>query len=241
MSRAWFACGLAAAVLLLPAWPSTGEGAPLPEGPRWVTTRTIDAELVGMKKEIAIDAATASKLFVKDFPHLRDGWEKNVPGKIENASGAQEVPKSVEAVWIKAKDEKPYAAVLQFSDKEVVVLVLVPRGRYLWHHYSECQARLRVPRDKEIDALFNVASLEKTYGAQYKGLRQGDPGQEVKKKLGEPDGRIGYQAAGLEKWVYFKDDVIITMTIDKVERFDFGVPESLKEEIKKKGPRLTRY
>jgi hypothetical protein len=43
---------------------------------------------------------------------------------------------------------------------------------------------------------------------------------------------LGYQASGLETLIYFKDDVIITMTYGQIERFFFGVPDSLKEEIK---------
>jgi hypothetical protein len=229
----------------LAAWCSSGRGDEQRQGGpevRWVTTESIDVELVGMKKEMALDADAAAKLFTKDFPHLRDGWEKLLPGKPENAPGARDVPDSVKKAWIEAKEgEKPYASVLQFSDKELIVVVRRPRGRYLWHIYYECLARLRLPRGKDVDDIFEVARLEKTYGAQLKGLRQGSSLAEVKKALGEPDGRIGYQAAGLEKLVYFKDDVVITMTIGRVERFDFGVPDSLKDEIKRKGPNLLRY
>jgi hypothetical protein len=227
------------------AWCSSGRGDEQRQGgpeARWVTTSSIDFELVWMKKEVALDADTAAKLFTKDFPHLREGWEKQLPGKPENAPGARDVPDGVKKTWIEAKkEEKPYATVFQFSDKELIVLVVIYRGTYLWHSYHECLARLRLARGKEIDALFGVASLEKTYGAQLKGLRQGSSLAEVKKKLGEPDGRIGYQAAGLEKLIYFKDDVIITVTYGQIERFDFGVPESLKDEIKRKGPNLLRY
>jgi hypothetical protein len=42
---------------------------------------SVGEQIVDMKKEIALDAATATKVFVKEFPHLRDGWEKHIPGK----------------------------------------------------------------------------------------------------------------------------------------------------------------
>jgi hypothetical protein len=245
MSRALLMFGLAAVVLTLPAWCCSGRADEQRQaGPqtRWVKTSTIDLELVGMKKETALDADTAAKLFTKGFPHLREGWQKHLPGKPENAPGARDIPDDVKKIWIKAKDEeKPYATVWQFSDKELIVLVVEYKGSYLWHSYHECLARVRLPRTKEIDALFEMASLEKTFGAEYKGLRQGSSLAEVKKKLGEPDGRIGYQAAGLETLIYFKDDVVITMTYGQIERFSFGVPDSLKEEIKKKGPGLLRF
>jgi hypothetical protein len=216
--------------------------APAPPPVRWVKTSSIDVEIVAMKTELALDAEAAAKLFVKDFPHVREGWEKSVPGKIEEEKNAQAVPESVQKVWIPAKkDEKPYAAILQFSDKELIVVVLEFKGTYLWHQYLECKARLRVARSKEVDALFDVASLEKTYGAEYKGLKQGDSAKDVIKTLGQPDATIGYQAMGLENLCYFKDDVIITINTGRIERFDFGVPDSLKKEVKKNGPRLLRY
>jgi hypothetical protein len=215
--------------------------APAPPLVRWVKISSIDVEIVGMKKEIALDAEAAAKLFVKDFPHIGEGWEKKVPGKIEDDKGAQTIPDDIKKVWIPAKDDKPYATVLEFSDKELIVVVMEHKGRYLWHLYYECKARLRVTRSKEVDALFDVASLEKTYGAEHKGLKQGDSAKDVIKTLGEPDARIGYQAAGLENLCYFKDDVIITINTGRIERFDFGVPDSLKEEVKKNGPRITRY
>src|SRR5262249_19880655 len=142
---------------------------------------------------------------------------------------------------IKPGGGKPFATVLQFSDKELIALVVEYKGQYLWNQYHECLARLRFPRDRQLDAIFEVTELEKTYGAEHKGLKQGDSVELVLAKLGKPDAVIHYQAASFYKICYFKDDVIISITGQRIERFDFGVPDGIKEEVKKNGLDLNRF
>ena len=233
-------CSLA---LVLPVWCLVSSEQQRKADPvvRWISTRTVDTELVSMKKEITIDAETAMKVFAKESPYLRENWEKAIPGKIENAKEAQSIPDGVKKIWIESKDKKPHASVLQYSDKELIVVVVMHKGTYLWHQYYECLARLRMPRNKEIDAIFNVASLEKSYGAEYKGLRQGTPEKDVIDKLGKPDGRIGFQAGGYYKLCYFKDDVIVTITYGRIESIETGIPKELKEELNKNGGSVLRY
>ena len=200
---------------------------------RWVKVYSIGDEFIGMKKEIRVDDNSVKKLFAKDRPYLRENWRAAVSEKIETAPGAKRIPEGVEKGWIEAKDKNPYARVLQFSEKELIVLIVAPKGIYLWHHFHECLARLRISRNKEIDAIFKVPSLEKTYGAIYKGLKQGDSVEKVKKRLGEPDVTNTFQAVGFETLCYIKEDIIITINAGEIERIDRGVPESIKKKTEK--------
>lgn len=227
--------------LLYWTYPVQAGEKPAPMPIHWINVSPVGFQVVGMKKEIALDAATTVKLFVKDFPHLREGWQKNIPAKVEPAANAATIPEVPQGLWTPATDMTPFATVVKFSEKELIVLVLAHKGNYLYYQVSDCLAQFRLPRDKAIDALFNVAALEKTYGAKHKGLKHGDPAAEVTKKLGAPDARISYAPKHFYKLCYFKDNVIITINQNRIESIEFNVPQSLKDEVKEKGPNLVGF
>jgi hypothetical protein len=219
----------------------TGEPPTDPQRVHWIQVTYFGNEIVDMKKEIAIDAATAAKLFRGEFPYLRDDWEKNIPGTLENAADARSIPDDVKKNWITARDNMTRAKVSSFSEKELIVLVIEHKGTYLWQQFYECKALFRIPRGKEVDALFQVPALEKYYGAKYKGLKHGDPESEVTRKLGKPDATIRYQPGAYYRLCFFKDNVIITIIEGCLESIEFGVPQSLKDEVKKSGRELVRF
>jgi hypothetical protein len=208
---------------------------------RWVHVSSVGEQIVGMKKEITIDAATAANLFIGEFLRVREGWEKKIARKVESAADARSVPEDVKKIWIEARDKTAFAKVVKFSEKELILVVVEHKGTYLYHQYYECKARFRLPRGKKVDALFNVRSLEKTYGTRHKGLQQGDSVAKVTKKLGKPDATISYQPVGFYKLCYFKENVIITVDANLIESIELKVPQSVKDEVKKKGRKLIRY
>jgi hypothetical protein len=154
-SRMVRCCAFSSMALVLLGWPFITSSAEPPAG-RWVRAYSIDFQVVAMKKEIAITAKTASKLFTKAFPHLQENWKKEIPAKVENTKNGGTIPKGVDRIWIKPTETKPYAMTYQFSKKEIVVLVLQHKGTYLWHQYYECLARFRLPRNKNTDAIFKI-------------------------------------------------------------------------------------
>ncbi|HMF13153.1 MAG TPA: hypothetical protein VKE94_12640 [Gemmataceae bacterium] len=82
-TKRWLVGGLSLALILflLNGPGRAGEKSRDTSAPRWVRVSSVGEQIVDMKKEIALDAATATKVFVKEFPHLRHGWEKHIPGK----------------------------------------------------------------------------------------------------------------------------------------------------------------
>lgn len=227
-----------------------GTGDVTPPDRRWKVC-CIGVEIVGMKKEVKISAETARRIFTNGPVNVREGWEKVLIGKIENVSNqrdADSVPDSA-AVWNESTDKRPIAMVVEFSRRELTIILAVRRGNLLWQHFYECKARLCVPRTKEIDEWLDVPELEKRYGAAYKGLKQGDTVGDIKKKLGVPDG-IGYfQTGDYYEAYYFQDDVIFLIRgpgegqpgEDRgvIEELRFGVGR-FKDEVKKRGRHIIR-
>src|SRR5260370_32232803 len=102
--------------------------APLKQAGRWVRVSGIGFEVVEMKNEIAINAETAKKMFTKEFPYLRENWEKAIPGNIENAKDAKnlkDVLAEVKEIWTEARDATPHVEIMGFNEKELVVLVVL--------------------------------------------------------------------------------------------------------------------
>ncbi|MCE9533632.1 MAG: hypothetical protein K8T89_21275, partial [Planctomycetes bacterium] len=181
---------------------------------RWIDAgdMTYD-EICNMKKEMTIDAKMAQKLFKSDYPYLRETWEKEIAEKFEDSDDA----KSFNAIratygerWAERENEKQVARLIRFSDKEIIVLVLRERGGWISRKIYECSAHFRIPRTGKVDELFCLDQLEKSYGAEFKGLKQGSCVEDVTKALGEHDAEISFQACYYFRYCYFKHDVTIT-------------------------------
>ena len=195
----------------------------------WTEMSQQGHHIVGMKKEIAIDADTALKIFVKEPPRLSKDWEKHVPGKIENAADAADadsIPEGAIKIGLPGTGESQ-AGLLRYSENELVVVIEQHKWNYLWHNYYECKARLRLPRSQEVDALFGLADIEKAHKTVFKGIKRGDSEEAVIKALGNPDRAITYQPAGYFQFVYAKENVIIHFDEFRVATIVFTVPQAL--------------
>jgi hypothetical protein len=195
---------------------------------RWVEVVEIGEDICNLKKEIDLTPDQAGKVFQKAFPWLQAEWRDQLPSKFEPAPGAHGLPLPKDRL-LKPHDPTPYATVLRFSATQVVVVVLKPEGGELWHGSYDCLACVKVARSAEIDALFGIDGMEKTYGGVHKGLKQGDTEESVVKTLGKPDAVITTQAVGYFDYFYFKDDIVITFLYNRIQKFKSGVPESVKK------------
>lgn len=211
-----------------------------PEPVRWYEASSVGVRVVGMKKEIALDAEGAAKIFAGNFL-LRDGWEKHIPAKVETAADAATIPDGVKTHWQPAREAKPHAHVLRFTAKEVVVLIVRHEGTYLTHQFHECLARFRLPRGKAVDKLLDMATSDGLYASTHKGLEQGSTADAVEKALGKPDATESYQVVGYYRQYYFADDVCVTIRDGRVESMSKKLSKELVAELKKKGPHIVRY
>ncbi len=102
-------------------------------------------------------------------------------------------------------------------------------------------AHLRFARSSALDEIFDIASLDETLGAQYKGLKQGASEDDVIRALGKPDATIHYQRGAHRKLCYFKDRIDISFEGATAVSFHFGKNDASEVEVKENGPVLTRY
>lgn len=205
---------------------SADQGEKAPES--WIKVDGIGHEILNMKKEIELTPQQARTILQKEFPCIKADWREQLPARIELAADARPLPLAQVDVH-KAKDTTPFATLLRFSETQAVIVILKPEGSYLWHHYSDCLACLRVSRSSEIDAMFRIKELERTYGAVHKGLKQGSTVDSVVKVLGKPDAEHFTQAFGCFSYYYFKEDIGIAFLNFTVLEITKGVPEFAKE------------
>ena len=84
-----------------------------------------------------------------------------------------------------------------FDGKRLFISIYRPAGGWLWHNYEEEIVEVMVPRTAELDRIFEVAGLEKTFGATYRGVRQGDSRAKVVEVLGEAEKVEGEPGGGV--------------------------------------------
>jgi hypothetical protein len=212
--------------------PEAAGAAPAPKSDekpeRWVEVVEVGEEICNLKQEMELTPEQAGKVFRKESPYLKADWRGRLPADVEPAPDARPLPDLTRGLGRRAKDATEHAEVLRFSPSRVVVVVLKEEGSELWHHYFDCLACLRLPRSAEVDGLLGVERLEKTYGAVYKGVKQGDATEAVVEALGKPDAVETSQVVDYFHYDYFKDDRRITFLYGKVQKIVVGVPDSAK-------------
>jgi hypothetical protein len=134
----------------------------------------------------------------------------------------------------------PCAKIIGFSERQIGVMIVRPRGYHLWHWYSECLATFGIERDPQLDQLFGMTNLVSLYATAYKGVAYGDSTEAVIKALGEPDVIENWQPVGYIGYSYFTNDIAIQFHGFRVKTITHGVPDDLKEEVKTKGQHITR-
>lgn len=241
----WLAT-LSTVLLLLPCVLLLGQGSLInaDAGPRepekWHDVRRIGDSICDEKKEILLSPDKARQMFTKDPPHIKDAWQNELEERVEPAPKTVHLPERSTFLELPEKMRRPYAEVVRFSQRQVVVMVLERRGNYLWHQYLECLAAFRMPRDPQVDELFGVDNLDRLYASRCKGIASGDSEKTVLKTLGEPDLVESWQPIGYFRYSYFADDVAIQFQDFRVKTIQHGIPPSLKKEAKQKGKRITR-
>ena len=179
------------------------------EPEKWYNVCGIGDSICNEMKEILLSPDRAHKIFTKDAPHIKDGWKNELKEQVEPASKTIHFPEKGTFIELPKEARRPYAQVVRFSQRQVVVMILVREGNYLWHQYLECLAAFRILRDPQVDELFGVADLERLYAGRYKGIGSGDSEKAVLKSLGKPDLIEDWQPWGYFRYSYFTDDVMI--------------------------------
>lgn len=204
------------------------------EQERWIDLTDVGFELLGQTNVVELAKDDALKLLVDSETHLSTDWRKQLRHRGVRIPPAVPLPDYVYPM----KDTKPCAQVTSFSPSHLRVMILHERGYYLWHHYYEILVTLSIRRCAELDRLFALQQLESTYGAIYKGLKQGDSAKKVKEVLGEPDKVETSQAVEFFKYSYFKDEIVISF-YHGIRRIDHGAKPKVKKEVETSGSKQT--
>ena len=172
---------------------------------KFFVTEGVGDEICAEKSPIEITGDQAAQLFLKDASSkLTADWEKHLPAAASQpAPGAKPMPHNPEFLKeiIPSKNTKPTASVAKFSDKHLIIRISRPAGHYLWHHYYENLATVRVERNATLDKVFDLPGLMNTYASSYKGVQQGDMESHMIEVLGRPDAIRTTQAMSF----YFAD------------------------------------
>lgn len=195
---------------------------------RWFTTRGVGDELIDERLPIIVDAAVAARLFTASPTRLAPNWEKALPAEASRLSpDAKKMPDDPKfrSVMRASRDDTPSAHVDQFSPRELVIQIDRPGGNYLWHHYRLNLATVRVPRSKELDALFSVPALEKAFAAEFHGFRQGDRAEDVQSKVGKPDQIETTQSMDYSRWIYSREGVMLHVESGRILSISRAEPE----------------
>jgi len=210
---------------------------------KWFDVTGMGEEVFEQKKEIVLSPQKAVEIFKKEFPRLNDNWKEKLGQPIEDAPAARhlsDLPDKVKAMGVR-RDGKPYAAVQAFSKNHLKVMVLKDRGQYLWHRHYECLAAFMIPRTSVTDEIFDAKTLDLLYATKIKGIGYGASMDDVSRSLGKPDLVESYQAVGMYRYSYFKEDVTILFEYFDVKTISRGVPASVKQEAQEKGSHIVRY
>ena len=106
---------------------------------------------------------------------------------------------------------------MKYSNQVAVVKLVKPAGAYRWHHFYECLASFRINRNRDIDNILKIADLIRTFGREYRGIRQGSTAQQVIDSLGEPTERHTTQAMGFYYWHYLPEKLTIFFQNERVK------------------------
>jgi hypothetical protein len=205
---------------------------------KWYDVRTIGQEIVRQKKEMCLTSQQALKIFRKEKPYFQTDWQAKLKEPVQDAPDATGIPEGALKIMREMKGE-PLAHVIGFSKSEALIMILRPRGNYLWHLYSECLANFKVTRNAQFDALLGISALENTFAFEYKGVGYGDFEKKVSAVLGKPDASETFQAFGYYRLYYFKDDIVIEFQNNLVRVITRGVPEEIKVRVKQNGPNIV--
>ena len=195
-----------------------------PEEPL-ISTREIGDELLNQKEIVKVTADQAPLIFAAGPTHLRADWRTHLPeqiGGVINGPGPQSPPST--PAYSPPKDTEPHAQVTGFTSKILFISIYRPAGNYLWHAYLDEIAHVMVPRTPELDKIFDLPSLESTYGATYKGLRQGDTHTTVIETLGPPEKTEPTQAVNYTHLIYAGGTVRIDMLDNSIQSFHIAAP-----------------
>ena len=198
---------------------STGD-----DSDRWVDVLEFGSEIIEDKREVHLTARQASDMFGGRFPSFASQWQDIVGEVPESTSGANKMPdgERFQELFVKREGE-PKAQVTQYSNEQIIVKILRPLGYHLWHRYYECLASFRIDRGRETDIVFQIDALEKTFGRQYKGIKQGTTTSEVLEVLGAPSDTRYTQAAGFYFNHYREENITIVFKGDRVFEIREGV------------------
>jgi len=208
-----------------------------PVAEQWFNLKFVGEEIVEEKKEIPLTSAKALELFQKEEPKLKADWLGKLGQPVESAENARPM---LDIEHMRKQDGEAFSKVVAFSKNFAQVMVLKRKGNYLWHHYEACLANFKVPRNTEIDAIFELAELDRIYTFRVKGIGYGSTPNEVFKALGKPDWVKIYQKVGMYRHYYLKDDLTVSIDDGIVRMMTRGVDDGVKEEIKKNGPNVVR-
>ena len=211
----------------------------------WIDTTTIGDEILHNKIEQEIEPAAALKLLA-EHPQLVDDWQSHLPSPPEPHPQARTLPDDPKFQKLYSPTDRPPATrVTGYSDATVIVKVLRPMGGYLWHHYFDCLATLRIPRTPKVDRALNLAALESTFGREVDGIRQGTPPKTVRDVLGEPAAQRTTQAVGFYFWYYPERNLTVVFQGSRVKELRVGTegipePSEWPKEPEDRGDRLSR-
>ncbi len=204
---------------------------------QWVDLKHVGEEIFEQKKEILLTPAKALELFQKEDPKFKADWLEKLGQPVELMENAREMPNFK---GMMKKDGKVFLKVMAFSKHSVQIMILQPKGGYLWHHYEACLANFKIPRNVEIDKLFELEELDRIYSLRVKGIGYGSRPSEVVKVLGKPDGVENFQKVGMFRYYYLNDDLTIFIDEGIARLLTPGVPEWVKKQIKETGVNVTR-
>lgn len=184
--------------------------------PRTIKTVDMSLTIYDAKRPQSITIDQAARLFGNPDHSLPDQWTTIVVPVDENAPDAlryQPLPSG----GLPPKDgDREIWSVTQFDPDHAIVMILKPDGNYLWHHRYRCLATFLVPRAPQTDQLLGVDQLQRTHGAVFKGVQQGDSEEHVRRQLGEPASLRHTQAIGLFDWNYPSHGIIVQFQYSRV-------------------------
>jgi len=231
-----------------PATPTGGgdagaQGARWPaELPAWVEPTGIGMHIVGNKRLIELDEATAEAIFVDASGPVAPDWRAMIEAPVQPADDAQPIPEKVREMGSQEPPDRPaQPIVLRFSADAVELMLARQRMSYLWHEYYQCLARFRAPRTPKLDAALGLGALTRQYATVHAGVAHGMTMQAAIDRLGQPDASRFYQPVGYRTHYFFDQDLVIDAWQRRVKRIEPGVPEHIRNPDPENPPARVQY
>ncbi|MFH1653187.1 MAG: hypothetical protein ABIE74_03935 [Pseudomonadota bacterium] len=206
--RLKFACPIICATLIIASVCSADPN----RNEKWFTIDDVGFHIVNAPELKSLSSDQSLEYFSEKPPHL----SKSVLSKIKRVSPAKIRGKYKLGKMFSTGDKIIFAEVEKFSHDEVVIKLLQEIGAQRWHHYYYCYRRFLIKREKYIDDIFSLKSMENKFSATYKGVGHGTSMEELKRILGKPDFEYPGQTLQLQEFFYNRPRLYVAIHNFKV-------------------------